>query len=225
MSKTPNRPPLYNIWAGIKKRCFCTTNLNYQKYGATGISMCADWARSFRCFESYVHAIIGARPSPKHSIDRYPNPHGNYEPGNIRWATAAQQANNTRRFQRDPIPAEPFVDLYLSGLSQVEVAQQIGMSTTSVKNRLRQMSAPLVEHRDFCVNPKVGELNAKAKLKSHQIPCIMSMRGVKGARTLAAELGVSRSAIQFIHQGKNWKCVQFSRVLTDSNAAAPLGRE
>ena len=43
-----------------------------------------------------MESEIGPRPSPQHSIDRV-DPNGNYEPGNIQWATALEQKHNQRR--------------------------------------------------------------------------------------------------------------------------------
>jgi hypothetical protein len=37
---------------------------------------------------------MGLKPTPKHTLDRYPNRSGNYEPGNVRWATRKEQSTN-----------------------------------------------------------------------------------------------------------------------------------
>lgn len=77
----------------MKARCFNPKNKNYSRYGARRITVCPEWKDDFLAFYSY----IGPRPSAQHSIDRFPNNDGNYEPGNVRWATPVEQANNTSR--------------------------------------------------------------------------------------------------------------------------------
>jgi hypothetical protein len=53
--------------------------------------MCAEWRVSYPAFLK----AVGRRPSPEHSIGRKDNNRG-YEPGNVAWETAEEQANNKR---------------------------------------------------------------------------------------------------------------------------------
>jgi len=85
----------YVAWAGMKRRCFNTHDPKWRDYGGRGIKVDPRWAKDYKEFLKYV----GRRPSPMHSLDRIDND-GNYEPGNVRWATARQQYHNRRTFQR-----------------------------------------------------------------------------------------------------------------------------
>lgn len=84
----------YNAWRGLKGRCNNPKNSDYSDYGGRGITVCAQWNDS-DSFEKFLEDM-GERPDwATGGLDRI-DVDGNYEPGNCRWATKEQQAQNKR---------------------------------------------------------------------------------------------------------------------------------
>lgn len=82
--------PTYISWTRMLSRCHDPNLDNYKHYGGRGITVCERWLS----FENFL-ADMGERPANR-SIDRINND-GNYEPGNCRWATSAEQHSNKRQ--------------------------------------------------------------------------------------------------------------------------------
>lgn len=82
----------YRSWASMKNRCYNNKLVDFKNYGGRGIIVCDRWLNSFENF----YRDMGKKPTAGHSIDRFPNKNGNYEPTNCRWATKVEQVRNQR---------------------------------------------------------------------------------------------------------------------------------
>lgn len=87
-----NPRPEYAIWTAMKQRCSNPKTKWFHNYGGRGIRVCERWKNSFENF----YADMGPRPSPLHTIDRFPDNDGNYEPDNCKWSTRKEQQRHRR---------------------------------------------------------------------------------------------------------------------------------
>jgi hypothetical protein len=117
----------YHTWKAMRNRCRNPRNPSWRYYGGKGVRVCDRWDRSFAAFL----ADMGPRPSPAHSIDRFPDRNGNYEPGNCRWATSAEQQENTSKvtylaFRGETLPVHVW-------------SRRFGIPANTLKSRLNEL--------------------------------------------------------------------------------------
>ncbi len=131
-SRRGNWSAEYKAWAAMNSRCYDKNGKAYRNYGGRGIITCSRWRfgengkSGFECFL----ADVGRRPSGKHSLDRFPDNDGPYAPGNVRWATRAEQNTNTRRAYKIVIGGNP--------MCLIEAARLYKTNYGTVKSRLQR---------------------------------------------------------------------------------------
>jgi hypothetical protein len=114
--------PTFKTWDAMKQRCLNPRSKDYADYGGRGISISPRWAQSFEAFL----ADMGERPAGT-TIDRE-DVHGNYEPGNCRWATSIEQQNNKRSSRT--------VTAHGRTMTIAEWSRVLGTSRQTIRHRL-----------------------------------------------------------------------------------------
>lgn len=100
-----SQTPIYGLWTSIKWRL--RHDQNY-----ANVRMHEPWTTNFEAFETFILSL-GEKPDPTYTLDRI-KPSGNYEPGNLRWASKTTQSQNRKNS----------MSLDVEGRSKVAVGQQ-----------------------------------------------------------------------------------------------------
>ena len=188
----------YRAWSNMKQRCLNPARVkDFQYYKAKGITVCDRWLRDFDAFL----VSVGRRPSPVHSLDRYPNREGNYEPGNVRWATQREQSENRCNVHAIEFQGET--------LTLAEVCRRTKMPYSLVFTRLKRghtidvaLSGTSRMRRDLATYLR-GDRNTSSKLSDEQVRCIRDLRPRgKQVYLVASQFGISRAHVYDIVAGK-----------------------
>lgn len=121
--------PEYSTWNAMKDRCLNPSSKDYDRYGGSGVTLHAGWASSFE--EFYEH--VGPRPEGT-TIDRVDNSRG-YVPGNVRWATPREQAQNRPSTWRVRGPGGAYSGMEAAG-------RAVGVTATTIARWCRDPRKP-----------------------------------------------------------------------------------
>jgi len=113
----------WKAWEGMRSRCADPSNKDWKWYGGKGIKVHSSWMDDFDQFIRH----IGPKPTEKHTLDRIDR-NGNYEPGNVRWATWTEQARNRSNNR--------IVEFKGQSMVLIEAAELSGIPYKTVKMRV-----------------------------------------------------------------------------------------
>jgi hypothetical protein len=120
----------FKAWDNARRRCFVEKDKRFPVYGGRGITMDPRWREDFRNF----YNDMGECP-PGMTLERV-DVDGHYEPGNCKWASLSEQANNRRTRITMEIGEER--------MCLAEYCRRTGESYSAIKTRIRRQKTRLL---------------------------------------------------------------------------------
>lgn len=151
--------------------------------------MAPEWKDDFLAFMAH----IGPRPGPEYSVDRIDN-NGNYEPGNVRWATGSEQVRNRRVSTYVQMPDG-------ERLHCIDAAKAIGIPFEAFRGRLR---AGMTAETGLFMPPGTKKVRHSKLTELEALEIKRRLREGQTQRAIAADYGVSQTHISHINLGKSW---------------------
>jgi len=130
-SKRYYNSPTYTSWYNMKTRCLNSNVPAYKDYGVRGIKVCDKWL----IFANFLKDMGGK--SGDMSIERIDN-NGNYCPENCKWATAKEQALNTRNIEK-----AIRYDFMGRNMTISELAKRFNIKRSTLSMRLSKYNWPI----------------------------------------------------------------------------------
>lgn len=118
----------YIAWRAMIQRLNSSSYHAKNRYAEKGVTICERWRNSFECFLE----DMGRKPTKNHSLDRFPNMNGDYEPANCRWATSEEQQNNRGN--------NVFYEYNGNRLTISQWAKKFGVNTSTLHEHLKSKS-------------------------------------------------------------------------------------
>ena len=186
--------PIHMAWRSMRERCTNKLHKHWGHYGGRGISICKRW----ETFENFANDM-GERPSLKHSLDRFPNPDGNYEPSNCRWATSKQQNNNRTNNRL----------IRIQGIlrTMAEWCEVSGVNTRTASSRIRDGWNPIDAVTQAAgKSGRRGERHPRCKLTVELVREIRKrFASGESHKKIAQQFGIAGSTAWSIVSRRTWK--------------------